>query len=54
MVVTILLLIFTVIGLPMISFYLGTPLTPLQSSILYDHMVWIVGGVMFLFIMLGT
>lgn len=45
MVVTILLLIFTVIGLPMISFYLGTPLTPLQSSILYDHMVWIVGGV---------
>lgn len=42
---TILLLIFTVVVLPLISFYFGTPLTTLQNSILFDHMIWLVGGV---------
>jgi steroid 5-alpha reductase family enzyme len=45
MLLTILLLIFTVVCLPVITFYFGTPLSDLQQTILYDHMVWVVGGV---------
>lgn len=45
MLVTILLLIFTVIVLPIMSIYFGTPLSDLQSTILFEHMGWIVGGV---------
>ena len=45
MLVTILLLIFTVVVLPIVSFYFGTPLSALQHSILVDHMVYVVGAV---------
>jgi steroid 5-alpha reductase family enzyme len=45
MLITILLLIFTVIVLPLVSFYFGTPLTELQYSILVDHMTYVVGAV---------
>ena len=45
MLITILLLIFTVIVLPLVSFYVGTPLTELQYSILVDHMTYVVGAV---------
>jgi steroid 5-alpha reductase family enzyme len=45
MLLTILLLIFTVVCLPIVTFYFGTPLTILQEHILYDQMVWIVLGV---------
>ncbi|MEY4603529.1 MAG: hypothetical protein RIT43_821, partial [Bacteroidota bacterium] len=41
---TILLLIFTVIVMPVITFYFGTPLTALQAEILIQS-VWIVAGV---------
>ena len=42
---TILLLIFTVVVVPLLSFYFGTPLTEIQNSILFEHMTWLVGGV---------
>jgi steroid 5-alpha reductase family enzyme len=45
MLVTILLLIFTVVVLPIVSFYFGTPLSTLQHNILVDHMVYVVGAV---------
>lgn len=45
MLVTILLLIFTLIVLPFVCFYFGTPLTELQYSILIDHMMYVVGAV---------
>ena len=45
MLVTILLLIFTVVVLPIVSFYFGTPLSDIQHSILVDHMVYVVGAV---------
>jgi len=45
MLVTVLLLIFTVVVLPIVSFYFGTPLSPMQHSILVDHMVYVVGAV---------
>jgi steroid 5-alpha reductase family enzyme len=44
MLVTILLLIFTVIIVPIISFYIGTPLNSLQTEILW-HASYIVSGV---------
>jgi steroid 5-alpha reductase family enzyme len=44
MLVTILLLIFTVIVLPIVSFYFGTPLNTLQYDVLMNT-VWIVVGV---------
>ncbi len=47
MLVTILLLIFTIVVLPVLTFYFGfgAPLTVFQEHILYDHMFYIVGGV---------
>jgi len=45
MLITIVLLLFTVVCLPILSFYFGTPLTALQEHILYDQMLWIVLGV---------
>jgi steroid 5-alpha reductase family enzyme len=45
MLLTILLLIFTVIIVPFVSFNYGTALTDLQSIVLYDHMVFVVGSV---------
>ena len=44
MLVTILLLIFTVIVLPIVSFYFGTPLNTIQYDVLMNT-VWIVVGV---------
>lgn len=44
MLATIIVLIFTVIVVPIISFYYGTPLNETQELIL-DHMTWIVVGV---------
>jgi len=45
MLITILLLIFTVVCLPLISSNFGAPLNELQQNILFDQMTWIVGGV---------
>ena len=45
MLITILLLIFTVIVLPIISFYFGTPLSTLQHEILMDYMVYSLAAV---------
>ena len=45
MLITILLLLFTIVALPIISFYFGTPLSDLQHQILVDHMVYVVGAV---------
>jgi steroid 5-alpha reductase family enzyme len=42
---TILLLIFTVIVVPITSFYFGTPLTDLQNDILFNHLLYIVAAV---------
>lgn len=53
MLVTILLLIFTVVVLPVLSFTLGTPLEDLQRHILFDHMIYIVGGVIAYCFLLG-
>lgn len=44
MLLTILLLIFTVIVVPIVSFYMGTPLNTLQTEILW-HASYIVAGV---------
>ncbi|MFN5912240.1 MAG: DUF1295 domain-containing protein, partial [Bacteroidota bacterium] len=44
MLLTILLLIFTVIVVPIVSFYIGTPLNALQNEILWD-VSYIVAGV---------
>ena len=41
---TILLLIFTLIVVPLVSFYMGTPLNDIQFDVLQDTS-WIVGGV---------
>ncbi|MCF8329281.1 MAG: DUF1295 domain-containing protein [Crocinitomicaceae bacterium] len=42
---TILLLIFTVVVVPITSFYFGTPLTDLQNDILFNHLLYIVAAV---------
>ena len=42
---TILLLIFTIIVVPLCTFYFGTPLSELQNIILFDHLTWLVAGV---------
>ena len=42
---TILLLIFTIIVVPICTFYFGTPLSELQNIILFDHLTWLVAGV---------
>jgi len=42
---TILLLIFTIIVVPICTFYFGTPLSDLQNVILFDHLTWLVAGV---------
>jgi steroid 5-alpha reductase family enzyme len=42
---TILLLIFTVVVVPITSFYFGTPLTDLQNDILFNHLLFIVAAV---------
>jgi steroid 5-alpha reductase family enzyme len=42
---TILLLIFTVVVVPITSFYFGTPLTDLQNDILFNHLLYIVVAV---------
>jgi steroid 5-alpha reductase family enzyme len=50
MLVTILLLIFTVIVLPIISFYIGTPLNTLQTEILWNSSFILMGVVAYCFI----
>ncbi len=40
-----LLLIFTVVVVPITSFYFGTPLTDLQNDILFNHLLYIVAAV---------
>lgn len=50
MLVTILLLIFTVIVLPVISFYIGTPLNTLQTEILWNSSFILMGVVAYCFI----
>jgi steroid 5-alpha reductase family enzyme len=42
---TILLLIFTIIVVPLCTFYFGTPLSELQNIILFDNLAWLVAGV---------
>ena len=42
---TILLLIFTIIVVPLCTFYFGTPLSELQNIILFDNLTWLVAGV---------
>ena len=53
MLLTILLLLFTVVALPIISFYFGTPLSALQHDILVNHMVYVVGSVIAYCFLLG-
>ncbi len=50
MLVTILLLIFTVIVLPIVSFYIGTPLNTLQTEILWNSSLILLGVVAYCFI----
>jgi steroid 5-alpha reductase family enzyme len=50
MLVTILLLIFTVIVLPIVSFYIGTPLNTLQTEILWEASFIVVGVIAYCFI----
>ncbi len=50
MLVTILLLIFTVIVLPIVSFYIGTPLNTLQTEILWNSSFILMGVVAYCFI----
>jgi steroid 5-alpha reductase family enzyme len=50
MLVTIVLLIFTVIVLPIISFYIGTPLNTLQTEILWNSSLIVLGVVAYCFI----
>jgi steroid 5-alpha reductase family enzyme len=47
MLVTILLLIFTIVVLPVLTFYFGfgEPLTMMQEHVLFDQMVFVVAGV---------
>lgn len=50
MLVTILLLIFTVIVLPIISFNFGTPPTELQQTILWTMSYWVTGVIAYCFV----
>ncbi len=50
MLVTILLLIFTVIIVPIISFYMGTPLNSLQTEILWNASYIVSGVIAYCFI----
>jgi steroid 5-alpha reductase family enzyme len=50
MLITILLLIFTVIVLPIVSFYIGTPLNTLQTEILWGTSFIVIGVVAYCFI----
>ena len=49
MLVTILLLIFTVIVLPIVSFYIGTPLNTLQTEILWGASFIVIGVIAYCF-----
>jgi steroid 5-alpha reductase family enzyme len=50
MLITILLLIFTVIVLPIVSFYIGTPLNTLQTEILWGASFIVIGVIAYCFV----
>ncbi|MFZ9028674.1 MAG: DUF1295 domain-containing protein [Crocinitomicaceae bacterium] len=50
MLFTILFLIFTVIVVPIISFYLGTPLNEFQWNVLYDSSYILIGAITYCFV----
>ena len=50
MLFTILFLIFTVIVVPVVSFYLGTPLNELQWDVLYDSSYILIGAITYCFV----
>lgn len=51
MLLTILLLIFTLVVVPVFSFYFGTPLTDLQLDILYSTSYVVVGVILYTFVL---
>lgn len=50
MLITILLLIFTVVALPILSFYMGTPLNEIQIEALYSTAYIVIGVVVYCFV----